>query len=425
MTTLLLWTIVLGTLLLVGGGYRDRILVIAGAVGLFAYSLPALVGLQVTVGTGQQRSIVAAASPESIAAMALAWLGFGISLGLWSLAEAQTRRSVSATVARGGEVAALPGTLAWSALIISITLFLLMVANNGPFFFLNSRAALSQALGYEYLLWRWVNVLGLLFAILSRNRLVLIVLGSMIIFNMIIGDRTVITIALISAFCIKYRSMGALGLLKRPSTWAYMAGVFLVIFFAKSFYVALKEGVGLGSTVSTDAEQLLKSFEPFGTHFILDRVITYDVHTSWSAMLRGSAGQFLIIPSLFGLDSSSFNVQLTQQLYNSRLTYGIAANLWAQGYTLAGYGGVFLFGLGFGALMLWLQALSRKVRPSFSVLVTVVAVLAAVYIHRNSVENYLSFVRQVVLAFASILLLAQLWRLRPAVQQRRNRTLPL
>lgn len=398
----LLWPVIALTWVVVLRGYARNTPVLVATAGFLIYSIPALCGWSMSVSIGEAVSRPVPVSPSGTLAIALAWLGYLITLLLgWWRASAPSAHLPGPQWVSSEVVSDFDRSAPWAAALFSLSLFGYMMAVHGVTFFLVARAELSGMIGFEYLLWRWANVVGLLVSMHARARSFVFLFIAMIAINVIIGDRTMVVIALVSAFCYTYtdRNLGQIVGSRNFLTFILIGVV--AIFFAKPLYVLAKGGEGVSSLASVIQNPLfyLGSFEPFATQHVLDRIIAYGVQVEPEIVLRGVLAQMLVIPSAFGVDSASYSVQVASEIFNSRVTYGLAASFWGQGYSIAGLAGVFFYGVVFGVLVLAASALANSRVGSLKVLGIVLVSLTGVYIYRNSIENYAAFIRQIVLVF--------------------------
>ena len=140
-------------------------------------------------------------------------------------------------------------------------------------------------------------------------------------------------------------------------------------------------------------------------------VIQNNVIIPFGDFLTSVFGNLLIIPSLFGVNTNLYGDTVTS-FVGPGLTYGIAGSYLAHGYSVGGLIGVAAFGMMYGiALSLCDSAVWRSRGIGKGVFILIGSTLAG-YIHRNGLDNFGSFIRQVILM--SILMAALAWLLRLA-----------
>lgn len=380
-------------------------LVSAGLVGFTTYSIPAVVGLtfpfHLSASPGQIPLVPA--SSASIIVILLAWLSATCVIAIPRKTDLRQRSR--------SQLADDHSALILALLLLSILGLLVVIATDGPWFFLNSRSEQTESL--VKLLWRWVNSIGLIVATLNRSWRTGIVFLVGLGLYFVAGDRTIPAITIMGICVILGRNQAALRAIFRPAMLATAALSVAIIIFGKAIYLSIKAGSAeiLYEALSPSGlERALKSFEPFATHNILDLVVQYDFSLPLSLLLEGIVGQLMVMPSAFGFESNAFNREFTSA-FASMLSYGVAGNFWAQAYSIGGYGMVVIYSVLFATI---LRVCDRGFRHSTGVtriLFIMVGALFAVYAHRNSLDNILSFVRQIILVVGIAFMLARLMRL--------------
>lgn len=364
------------------------------AVGIFTftvYSLPALLGLVYPFHQAGAVTYLADASSGALLATAVAWLFFGLTLAL-------SPRLLQPP--RGAYPERAPPEIGegfvGAALLLCVAGFLAIAYADGLQFFLEPRE--EQAESLVRLLWRWVNAVGFVAALLSgRRRAAWVFLAAMLVY-FIAGDRTVVVV---TGFCllVLWGRGRPLSSLFRPRVFLILAAFVALALLGKPLYVFVKTGSPevVAQAVSLEGAQLLfTTFEPFLTFNILDLVVVHDFRTSFWKLAEGVLGQFLLVPSAFGISGNSFNAAFTNA-FVPRLTYGIAGNYWAQAWSLAGALGVGLFAILFGAALRALDHAASRAGGAPLLFFAFTGALFAVYLQRNALDNLLSLVRQLFL----------------------------
>jgi hypothetical protein len=373
----------------------------AGLLGFTAYSVPAVLGLMLPVSLGSGRGFVPT-SNEATAVMIVAWVAL-----ICVLLLRPPRRSTTQTAERVTPLDVRRCRMfVWLAAALSTALFSWIAVNDDPLFFLRPR---EDNIQYAELktLWRWVNGLGILVAVLARMRLVAALFIAFSFIYFVAGDRTMIAIVGVAVAVYLLRGKPLIRTALKPMNAALGVLLVALIFFGKPVYLSIKAGAWAPLLSSFEAGRSLQSannFEPFITHYLLEVVIQNDFQTPLSEFAIGVLGQALIVPSMFGIDSSSFNVNLTERFFAS-ITYGLAYNFWAQAYSLGGYAMVIVFAAIYGGTLRLTDRYSTRLGPLGAAAMTLAGALVAVYAHRNSLENLLAFVRQIVIVFAPLYIL--------------------
>ncbi len=382
-------------------------LVAVATLTLTIYSIPAMLQLAFPfeLQEGNNQVSLAATTPIATLATIVAWVAV-----LIVFAWPGRRRQVPSTmVARnagiGGQDWFTPATL-----VLCLAGYGILSVTEGPLFFLNERNVQSD--NTISLLWRWVNAIGLISAVLHRRWAMAMVFVAAVLMYFVAGDRTVVVIVAFALAVATLRGKPFFGTIIRPSVLLTMVAFGCVAFFGKPIYLAAKAGSLAPLQQALTAEWVyntLSTFEPFLTFNILHLVVLYDFEMSLFALLQGVAGQLLIIPSIFGVDSNRFNVEFSS-IFASALTYGIAGNFWAQAWSVGGPFAVGIFGVIYAGAVRCCESRAMRSVGALKVGLILVGSLVAVYAHRNSLDNLLSFVRQIVIVIAAAALIATLLR---------------
>jgi hypothetical protein len=368
----------------------------AGVFCFTAYSIPALVGQVFPFNWAAV--YLAPSSSAAVHVTILAWVVFLLTMLVPGKAGQAARPAASAS--QDPHLA----SFIRAALFVCVAGFMAIAYADGPLFFLEGRDEQSQ--GTLRLLWRWVNAIGLVASVASRSwRSATVFFGGLVIY-FLAGDRTVIAI---TAFCvlIVWGHGRALRIMCRPGP--VLACVFFVvaIIFGKPIYLAAKLGsmdIVARAFTAEAMEGLITTYEPFLTFNILDLVVRHDFTMQLGTLTKGVLGQFLVVPSAFGIDSNSFNTEFTAK-YAPRLNFGIAGNYWAHAWAVAGPFGVGVYAVLYAVGLRVLEASCWRYSGVARVLFALLAGLLAVYVHRNSLDNLLSFARQILMVTAAIALL--------------------
>lgn len=376
-----------------------------GVVGLFAYSLPALVGFFVAPGNANS-AVNMHTSGAATTAVLVFWISF-----LFTAIVFRYRRASRLKFNQVGPVGTINANRALNILLIlSISLYIYIGIRQGWLFFMSQRAAISSSNIQVDVIWRWVNAATLLFALMAKRWDGVAVSLIFIAMYFIAGDRTVITI-LMGALVLYYLGGRRLSeMVLNPGQWLIFASGLVFVILGKPIYLSAKSmsfAPIMDSLFNRSAVSQISYFEPFVVFNQLEVVIARHFSYPFSEFAVGTLGQFLIVPSLFGIDSGGFNVAFTTEFYRS-ISYGLAYNYLAEGYSIGGLAGIMLFGAAYAVFILVLSRLAVKAGVVDRAFLLLAISIIAIYIHRNSMENILSFERQIFLiwVFVKVCLLA-------------------
>lgn len=375
-----------------------------GVAGFFVYSVPAIIGLMLPFDQVGLKELIPV-SQGAVYVIWLGWMSFGFFMVLPRPRRSLVFRPQSDLVGHRNLE-----NFVFAAAVLSTGIFLVVAYVQGPLFFLQDRQTSDIVLEAPKLIWRWTNALGLLAAMRIRAFRLMAFFGLAIAAYYLAGDRTVIVITLVAVTVEVLRGSTIGDVVRQPKAIMLGLAILAIAVLGKPIYLAVKEGslAPLAfSLASGNSGMLAANFEPFVTHYLLELTITYGYVAEWTDVVVGIVGQILIVPSLFGIDSSAYNVRFTDT-FASDINFGIAFNYLGQAYSVGGEAGVMLF----SALFAWMLRICGRLYQSrhtgLSIASLLCGALIGVYIHRNSLENLASFIRQVGVTFIGLLLLGQL-----------------
>jgi hypothetical protein len=362
-----------------------------GILGAAIYSIPALINLQASLGAIDSRVTYVPVAPDVKFLVLLSWtgllVGLGISIFLFpqiafagpNRLEDQSMKSIALACA----------IMAWAGVIY------FMISEWSIFFFLKER--MDQDAGAFATLWRWTGVLGLVSALLARNRRLLYTNAAIMILIFLRGDRTLVAIATAAMIvAASYRDAKWWRRLSLPQ----IVGVTFaaaVVFLGKTVYLNLKSGLtGQGWDVTRGLsykQQLISQFEPLATFNHIEFVMRTGVKIPFAEFVSSILGNILLVPSAFGVSTNVYNATVTAAM-SSRLGYGIAGNYLAHGYVVGGTAGAVLFYLMLPLLLRLCDGQFRSKSGTVKVVWCGVGAVVAFYIHRNGLDNLFSFIRQ-------------------------------
>jgi len=284
----------------------------------------------------------------------------------------------------------------WSGVFLSTCFATFIVFYSGD---------MTDSVGVIYLIGRWVVALTLIAAFAYRSLIAFIYLFVILLYWFFSGDRTLLGITLVSMLVLfaqrlyqsTYVSFYKLFNFK---FFTVFFGLLFVIIFGKAIYIGVAESrIDLiQNKIANLNDFLSKSFEPM----IIFNHVQYVVDTSFQIpvidFLESIFSNFLIYPSAFGQSTNVYSQQLISSFPIS-MSYGVAGNYWAHAYSVFGFIGVVFFALIF---VFSLYACDRvflaRARP-IAILFALLGGLIAIYTFRNGLDNFLSFLRQIFIAY--------------------------
>jgi hypothetical protein len=377
-------------------------LVGAFLLGCTAYSLPAVIGVYLPPlndGSGGFAEV----SPEAQLAIGFAWAAIGASLLIGAMPGPEPHGAIEDRAL----VAERVRTFRTLCLIASGVLYLWIAIGDSPLYFLRPREAAGLGMAEQKLLWRWVNTFGLVASVWLRSRPSIAIFAALMVIYFIAGDRTMLLIASTAVIVHQSQRRSAWRLVGR---WQFMLGIGVIavlLWAGKPIYVAIKlQSWAPIDTLSDDRYQMTQwaSFEPLLVHAMLEDVIKSGFAYPIGQVVMGSVGQLLILPSAFDIDSSAFNIAFTTAHYEG-ITYGLAFNYWAEAYSIGGLPGVVLFAALLTFAVCFLDRWSARAGALERIVIITAGTVLAVYVYRNSLENALAFIRQVMLVGLPLLVM--------------------
>lgn len=374
-----------------------------GVIGLIAYSLPVLLDFHSPFTLAGSKRMWIETPVDTDFAVLVAWFAFLPTIAMrWS----NRLRSADPSETDRRHIR----DLGIAGVIIIVAGHAYLSWEGGILYFAQAREA--QAETYLTLIWKWSIPLTLALSVVSRSKYqqAIVLFGVMLLF--LRGDRTMLAISLFAGI-LSYREIGGRGRdLLSPKKLGLILAASILLLVGKPIYLTLKQYLLTGTYVPVQAQSFsmaLAGFEPVGTLYHLTFVIQNQIHIPFTDFFVSVFGNFLIIPSIFGINTNLYGETVTS-FVGPGLKYGIAGSYLAHGYSVGGLVGVGFFAalygiaLAFGDRLIWRsQALSKA-------LFIVIGSTLAGYTHRNGLDNFGSFIRQALVMAA--IMLAVAWAVR-------------
>ena len=263
----------------------------------------------------------------------------------------------------------------------------------------------SGIAAHAYILWRVSATFAIVAAMLARRYGFAIFPLLSLVATVFAGDRTALGLSVVALTWMIFER----NLVSRK--WMLVGGVAVVavgmgILFGKTFQAQWATGdfVSPAQTVSIivqGGQASVVRTEPFAVMAVHSALVDY----------RGSPpgylavdllGQLLIVPSVFGFESASFNDFFQPILFPEFRERSLAYSYWGEAFSRAGWAGVLGF---FCVYTIGLFVFERLTRASSALVATLAYVGGsywAFYIHRNSMVSIVAYERQIVV-FAVLL----------------------
>lgn len=248
-----------------------------------------------------------------------------------------------------------------------------------------------------YTLYSYLPVAGFLISFKIKNKRFLIIFGCILFFMLLFGARRSVATAVLASLLISMQNI-PLRLVSKYKIILGGAFVLVTLILSKSFYgFALYYGPLLGFQEwiqNFEFKFLISGSEFIAQSAILNAVLKYDFHADKFHFLYSVLALQPIPLSFFGLSSSYFNDQYQHVLFPG-IRYGMASNIWADAYAAFGYYGVLTLSIIIPLLLSSFWSLYYRSKNFISVVLLIVGITFAFWVHRNSLSAILASIRNI------------------------------
>lgn len=256
------------------------------------------------------------------------------------------------------------------------------------------------------LIGKWLFLFFLVVLLMrEKNFQALVLVIITIIYGFILLDRT---LSVISTFILVAFKLNQLKSIKTKN-FKYFFKIFIfaliTIFFLVIIitYTKLFGKIMAGTQeLSLDAisvvfRDLQKSFEPliiYGhTIFALDGYKDFELNK----YLISIFSNLTIYPSFFGLSTNYYTSTLMEHFQD--ISFGLAGSIYASTFLAFGYFGIYATGCFYGVFLCYADYRLEFYKNTFTVLIATAAIITAIYLHRNGLDNFLSIFRQLIILY--------------------------
>jgi hypothetical protein len=250
---------------------------------------------------------------------------------------------------------------------------------------------------------KWLFLfLSIIFVLRKKYINFILLIIALIFYSISVPDRTLITITILAVFVILISQFKFKLTLNRSIFLITIVFILLfLLLFNKLIYniIFYNQNFHFNEFIES-FKNLKKSFEPslILTHSIL--ALDIDNFDTFS-YLKSILSNFYIFPGYFGISNNYYYENLISNI-PFELNYGLGGSLFASSFLAFGYPGLALIGFLFGVVIIKLDNFSKINKSNLKILSISVLSLMAVYIYRNSLDNFLSFIKQIVLLYIFI-----------------------
>jgi hypothetical protein len=325
--------------------------------------------------------------------------------------------------------------------------------------FTTDKSVVLANIGYGYALFETAAGLAFIDAAIHRRRLHLVIAAALLFTNLLIGFRLMVLMVAIALIFVALASSGPVRVYRKlPAYGAIVFCLFMVLLFAHQVRFRL-----LGTSAEPMLAALIKRpeapivpappgaseeqhpgkfvwpslppilhradgtptllfdtlvrMEPFTTQSILNEIVRHERTCS----LGLGAGKLVLLLSPFGrlLEGrySAFEDEFKSKLFPT-VTFGLAANVWAEAYCRLGPAGVIAVILAFVTGLIVLDWMIRRLPGILAPPLLLAGALLAFYIHRNDLYYELLLLRRAALVFLVV------WAVYMAVSWAKQRHAP-
>lgn len=269
-----------------------------------------------------------------------------------------------------------------------------------------------ESLGRWYILFSTAATIGLPIAYFNKQRILMIFFVGFLLFDLYIGFRSSLAIAMIAVLTILISSRGKIRIIMKERKIIFFSIVLGVFFFGyKLVAFAIKSG-SWSAVIETILDLntfqiMITQSEPFITQQILNTIISEDFHIG-IIHITSVISQFILFGPELGLASSSFN-DLFQPILFPAVEYGMASNIWAQMWSLGSWPLLILFIFLYNLLLAVgnssLRSRSFVIRAGLAP----VFVYLAFYIHRNDLGYIINIEKRLLIILAAVISIAYIF----------------
>jgi len=234
----------------------------------------------------------------------------------------------------------------------------------GKAFFIVDKPEMMEYLGRGRIFWATASMVGITASFLRKKKLLFIFFLSFLVFDLYIGFRSSAAIAGISIFLAHLWQIKKIRLIKNYKVILLGALCALFFFAYKGIYWAVKAGewdivVDRLTSINYYFSTTLNS-EPFVTQSNLNKILASNFRVGFSHFVN-LKNQLIIFSPELGAEIVSFNDIFQPKLFPD-ITFGMASNIWAEMWSVGGFGFLLLFLLFFIFVIIILCYLFRKIK---------------------------------------------------------------
>ena len=259
---------------------------------------------------------------------------------------------------------------------------------------------LSNQNSFLLLIARWLFTFVLIIYAIQGNKLKIFLLYLILVtYSIYVPDRTLLVVSFFTTIIVYvYHNYLKINFRSIVFFSALLVFFIFIIIFNKMFHNIYIHKFKLPDFGFLDTlNNLNRSFEPlivFAHSEIIINVKNFDT----LKYLKSISSNLLIFPSYFGFENNYYYKTLIENI-PIYVSYGLGGSIFASTYIAFGYAGVFLFSYLYSFTIVKIDFYVKNSKSLNSIFGTIVLGLLTTYIFRNSLDNFLSFIRQILVLY--------------------------
>lgn len=294
-------------------------------------------------------------------------------------------------------------------MFVTLASFIAQLAVAGRVVLMPEKEVVMESLGRWHILFYSAATLGLPIAFLKRRYALAWIFLAFLGFDLFLGFRSALAISVIATLVLMLYSGGRQRLLFASWKVILIFSIFGAFMFGyKMVAYAVKAGLWDAVWGYFGEENaflfILTRSEPFLVQQTLNEVVAHNFKTGFDHIAT-ALYQFLLLAPELGAENITFNEKFQPVLF-PEVSYGLAANIWAQMWSAGGWPLLVMFTLIFNLVLAignsTLNARSLLVRAGFAPIFC----YWAFYIHRNELTYALALEKRHLLLLGAAIVIA-------------------
>jgi hypothetical protein len=290
-------------------------------------------------------------------------------------------------------------------LIIAIVSLVLSVAQMGDLVWASEKEVSMSTHGRWLIAYEFSVCFAFLTYFASGARTASVIAGLLILPTIFFGYRTAAVMTFVAAMMIQLRGMERVALIRKWPIIVLVAATLYGAVFFKTIQFGIKFGLETGQWSvllnTLDTENLYQDALFNSEPFIVQNTLNEVVKSSFSVgveQLESLAAVFVPFGNELGMSGKGFNDYFQPALF-SDVDYGLAANIWAQAYSLGSLSTVLIFCLVFVGVTRKINAIYARASGHGLAGIALAGAYWCFYIHRNDLLYEALLLRRVLMVF--------------------------